>query len=158
MGWRADTPETGRGGNGLKVKLCVSRERYQEIKDALLDHGIEIDDHADLIISERSCFEDHLMVKNLKTNERMVLSTCEIISIESFGHFFEVHTQDEVYQAVDRLYRIEGQLDPARFLRISHSVIIARDKIKTITPTLSMKFMVLCQDLAQVKMRNLSSS
>ena len=68
----------------MKVKLCVSRERYQEIKDALLDHGIEIDDHADLIISERSCFEDHLMVKNLKTNERMVLSTREIVSIESF--------------------------------------------------------------------------
>lgn len=111
----------------MKVKLCVSRERYQEIKDALLDHGIEIDDHADLIISERSCFEDHLMVKNLKTNERMVLSTCEIISIESFGHFIEVYTQNEVYQAVDRLYRIEGQMDPARFLRISHSVIIARD-------------------------------
>ena len=63
MGWRGTTPETGRGGNGLKVKLCVSREHYQEIKDALLDHGIEIDDHADLIISERSCFEDHLMVK-----------------------------------------------------------------------------------------------
>ena len=126
----------------MKVKLCVSRERYQEIKDALLDHGIEIDDNADLIISERSCFEDHLMVKNLKANERMVLSAREIISIESFGHFIEVHTQDEVYQAVDRLYRIESQLDPARFLRISHSVIIARDKIKMITPTLSMKFIL----------------
>lgn len=69
----------------MKVKLCVSRERYQEIKDALLDHGIEIDENADLIISERSCFEDHLMVKNLKTNERMVLSTSQIFKDQPFS-------------------------------------------------------------------------
>ena len=69
----------------MKVKLCVSRERYQEIKDAFWDHGIEIDDHADLIISERSCFEDHLMVKNLKTNERMVLSTSQIFKDQPFS-------------------------------------------------------------------------
>lgn len=69
----------------MKVKLCVSLERYQEIKDALLNHGIEIDENADLIISERSCFEDHLMEKNLKTNERMVLSTREIFKDQPFS-------------------------------------------------------------------------
>ena len=36
------------------------------------------------------------------------------------GAFIEVDTQNEGYQAVHRLYRIERQLDPARFLRISN--------------------------------------
>lgn len=54
----------------------------------------------------------------------------------------EVHTKNKTYQAMDRLYRIVNMLDPDKFLRISNSVVIARDKVKKITPTLSMKFIL----------------
>lgn len=134
--------EVREGGDSLKIKLSVSQEHYQEIKAALTEHGIEIDENADLVISECSRYIDNLMVKGEKTGERIVLSTHEIISIESFGHSVEVYTQNEMYQVTDRLYRIESQLDPANFLRISNSVIIAKDKIRKINPTLSMKFVL----------------
>lgn len=130
------------GGNCLKIKLSVSKERYQEIKMSLIAHGIELDENSDLVLSENNRYLDNLVVKDTETNERICLSTNEIISIESYGHAIEVHTQDKIYQSTERLYQIVRQLDPSEFLRISNSVIIAIDKIKTINPTLSMKFIL----------------
>jgi len=66
----------------------------------------------------------------------------DIVYIESFGHAVEVQTPEKRYQATDRLYRIFSLLDPAKFLRISNSVIIAGNKVKRITPTLSSKFIL----------------
>lgn len=126
----------------MKIKLSVSKEHYQAIKTALETHGIEIDENAALVLSENNRYLDNLMVKDTETNEYVRLSTNEIISIETFGHSVEVHTQDKVFQSSVRLYQIASQLDPAEFLRISHSVIVARDKIKRINPTLSMKFIL----------------
>ena len=37
----------------MKIKLSVSSSRYSEIQKELQDRGIEIDDEADLILSER---------------------------------------------------------------------------------------------------------
>lgn len=130
----------------MKVKLSVSQEHYEEIKAALLEHGIEIDENADLVLSESSRYIDHLIVKDLKTAERFCLSVNEIISIEAFGHSVEVYIQDGSYQSKERLYKIENLLDPDKFLRVSNSVIIARDKIKKISPTLSMKFILTMND------------
>lgn len=134
------------GGSSLKVKLSVSQEHYEEIKAALLEHGIETDENADLVLSESSRYIDHLIVKDLKTAERVCLSVNEIISIEAFGHSVEVYIQDRSYQSKERLYKIENLLDPNKFLRVSNSVIIARDKIKKISPTLSMKFILTMND------------
>lgn len=131
-----------KGGNHLKIKLSVSKEHYQEIKTALETHGIEINENSDLVLSENNRYLDNLIVKDTETNEYVRLSINEIISIETFGHSVEVHTQDKIFQSSERLYQIASQLDPAEFLRISNSVIIARDKIKRINPTLSMKFML----------------
>ena len=72
----------------------------------------------------------------------MVLSSDDIVYIESFGHSIEVHTQDNTYQALDRLYKIYNMLDPNKFLRISNSVIIAKNKVKMISPTLTRKFIL----------------
>lgn len=126
----------------MKVKLAVSSQRYEEIKGMLAERGIEIDDHADLVLSESNRFLDSLTVKDIAANERMILPVADIVCIEAFGRSVEVHTEDKTYQAMDRLYRIAGMLDPDRFLRISHSVVIARDKVSKITPTLSMKFIL----------------
>lgn len=130
----------------MKVKLSVSQEHYEEIKATLLEHGIEIDENADLVLSESSRYIDNLIVKDLKTAERVCLSVNEIISIEAFGHSVEVYIQDGSYQSKERLYKIENLLDPDKFLRVSNSVIIARDKIKKISPTLSMKFILTMYD------------
>lgn len=130
----------------MKVKLSVSQARYKEIEATLKEHGIEIDDNADLQLTESSRYIDNLIVKDKKTAERVFLSVDEIVSLESFGHCVEVYTQGNSYQSKERLYKIENLLDPNKFLRISNSVIIAKDKIKRISPTLFMKFILTMND------------
>lgn len=124
----------------MKIKLAVSKERYEQIKSILLERGIEVSDSAELVLYEANRFADHLIVKKQEDSSRYVVPVSEMILIESFGHTVEVHTKGEVYQATDRLYQLANLLDPDRFLRISNSVIIAKDKVKQITPSLSMKF------------------
>lgn len=126
----------------MKIKLSVSKEHYQEIKTALETHGIEINENADLVLSEKNCYIDNLIVKDTEKNEYVCVSTDEIFSIESFGHSVEVHTQDKIFQSTERLYQILSQLNPDKFLRISNSVIIARNKLSRINPTFSMKFIL----------------
>lgn len=126
----------------MKVKLVVSNERYEEVKQSLLERGIEIDDNADLVLSENNRFPDSLIVKDVAKNERVILSVEDIAYIETYGHTVEVHTKDNTFQATDRLYKLVSQLDPDKFLRISNSVVIAKDKVKQISTTLSMKFVL----------------
>lgn len=126
----------------MKVKLVVSKERYDEIKKHLAEHGIEIDDNSDLVLSENNRFPDNLIVRDMEKNERVVLSVDDIVYIETYGHTVEVHTRDKTYYAMDRLYKIVNQLDPDVFLRISNSVVISKDKVKQISTTLSMKFIL----------------
>lgn len=130
----------------MKIKLAVSKERYDAIKTILTEKGIEIDDQADLVLSENNHFLDNLTVKDMTTNERVILPVEDIAYIETCGRSVEVHTKDMTYQALDRLYKIVSLLDPDTFLRISNSVVIAVDKVKRITPTLSMKFILTMSD------------
>ena len=130
----------------MKIKLAVSNERYDEIKKMLTERGIEIDDNSDLVLSESNRFLDNLTVKDITTNERIILPVEDIAYIETYGHSVEVHTKDKTFQAMDRLYKIVNLLDPDKFLRISNSVVVARDKVKKITPTLSMKFILTMSD------------
>ncbi len=124
----------------MKVRLAVSKENYEKIKSELTELGIEIDDSSELMISESNRFVDNIIVKDMISSGHMVLSSDDIVYIESFGHSIEVHTQDNTYQALDRLYKIYNMLDPNKFLRISNSVIIAKNKVKMISPTLTRKF------------------
>lgn len=126
----------------MRLKLAVSNERYEEIKVALSKRGIEIDDNADLVLTESNKFVDNLFVKDTLSNKRIVLPVSDIVFIETFGHTVEVHTQSKTYQALDRLYKISNSLDSDKFLRVSNSVVIGRDKVKQIAPTLSMKFIL----------------
>lgn len=124
----------------MEIKLAVSNERYEEIKNALLDRGITVSDSAELVLYEADRYTDNLIVKGHEDSARYVVPASEIIIIESFGHTVEVHTKSGTYRSCDRLYQLANLLDPDKFLRISNSVIIAKDKVKQITPSLSMKF------------------
>ncbi len=126
----------------MKIRLEVSKERYSELKAALKDHGIEVDDTADLILCENNPFVDSLIVRDKKTGEKVVVSVNDIVFIESCGHIIEVHSTKGLYQSSDRLYKIYSILDQNKFIRISNSVIIAKNKVIRITPTLSMKFIL----------------
>ena len=124
----------------MEIQLAVSNERYEELKNVLLQLGITVSDSADLVLHEVNRFVDNLIVKGQEDGSHHVVPVSEIIIIESFGHTVEVHTNRGSYKSSDRLYQLTNLLDPDKFLRISNSVIIAKDKVKQITPSLSMKF------------------
>ena len=139
-----------KGGSVLKIKLAVSKEHYEAIKTELQNHGITIDDEASLVLKENKPFLTALPVKDCILQQRIIIPVKDIIYIETFGHTVEVHTKEQTYQAFERLYQIYHQLDPAAFLRISNSVVIATDQIKKITPTLFMKFILTMTNGAKV--------
>ena len=126
----------------MKIKLDVSHERYFELKTLFEKCGFEIDDDADLVLSECNRIIDTLLVRDTASTEKVFLPIRDIVYIETYGHTVEVHTDEKSYQAFDRLYKIYGMLDPSSFLRISNSVVIAKDKVKQISTTLSRKFIL----------------
>lgn len=134
----------------LKIRLNINDTDYEKIEKELLEHGIETDDAADLILSKVNGFAEKLIVKDKATNERVVLSCDDIISLESYGHLIDVRTKENIYYVNERLYRIFEQLDKMKFLRISNSVIISKNQIKKISPTLSMKFILTLSDNSRV--------
>ena len=131
----------------MRIKLAVSQERYQEIRDALRERGIQVDEDAELVLSERDRYWDTLLAREMGGGDRVVLPAGEIVSVESLGREVLAYTvSGAVYQVPDRLYRIAAQLDPEAFLRISNSVVIARSQVVRIAPTLSMKFILTLRD------------
>ena len=90
----------------MKIKLIVSDDRYDEIKGFLMNHNIEIDDNADLVLSECNRFINILSVKESNSDEIVLLPVSDIVFIETFGRAVVVHTNDHIYHATDRLYKI----------------------------------------------------
>ena len=130
----------------MKIRLNVSDERYAELEQKLLSAGFEIDDEAELIITEKERYSSFIAVKN-KKGEKLRLKSEEIIFIESFGHEVVVHSTDgESYYAYDRLYQLCTILDNEKFLRVSNCAIIAKFHVKKIKPSLSMKFVLTMSD------------
>ncbi|MBR2520894.1 MAG: LytTR family transcriptional regulator [Oscillospiraceae bacterium] len=125
----------------MRIRLSVSGEKYDSVKTFLEEHGVEISDEAEYMISESSRYAAFLSLRDDR-RERVRLSVDEVIFIEAFGKDVEVHTEQGTYWSQDRMYQLEELLDPARFLRVSKSVIISGRHVKKIRPSLSMKYIL----------------
>ena len=132
----------------MKIALDVRSERYQEIADQLRAHGIIVSDDAELYLSERNQYADYLRVR--LDGEVCHLPVTEIIVIESFGHEVQVRTADTLYRTTDRLWQLEKSLDPAQFIRVSNSAIVARSGIRHIRAALSSRFTLTMADGSRV--------
>lgn len=126
----------------MKIKLAVSQERYAEVERLLTQQGITVDADGDYVLTENNRYPDRLMVRDGDSGERVVLPVEDIVLIEAFGHSLSVRTLGKSYGVSQRLYKILGMLEPEKFLRISNSVVIAKDKVTSISPTFSMKFVL----------------
>ena len=122
----------------MKIKLLVSERYYADLEKELESHGIEIDNNAHLVLSEENSYVDCIMGK--KDEKIYRIHTNEIIYIESLAHDIIAHTVDNEYRLRERLRQLANILDPQMFLRVSNSVIIAKDKVRSIRPALSQKF------------------
>ena len=129
----------------MKIRINVSEENYNLVKDYLAGHGVEISEEAEYVIMESSKFPEFLTVRDEK-KERMRLSVDEVIYIEAFGKDIEIHTERGTYYSTDRMYQLEDNLDPQEFLRVSKSVIISKKHVKKIRASLSMKYVLTLTD------------
>ena len=125
----------------MKIRINVSENNYNLVKDYLAGHGVEISEDAEYVIMESSKFPEFLTVRNEK-KERMRLSVDEVIYIEAFGKDIEIHTEQGIYYSADRMYQLEQNLNPQEFLRVSKSVIISKKHVKKIRASLSMKYVL----------------
>lgn len=128
----------------MKIRLMVSEAHISQIASDLIARGIEIDDSADLILSEKNVYADRLIGKC--GDEIFRLKTADISHIESFAHDVIAHSGGEEYKISERLRRLEEILDPKEFIRISNSVIVSANHIKSIKPTLGQKFVLTMSD------------
>ena len=129
----------------MKVKLLINENRIAEITSKLNELGIEIDDEAEFVLTERNKFISHLPVRDQK-GDRCNVPVEDIIYIESYSHNVDIHTMGNCYKSTEALYQILSMLNPEEFLRISNSVIISRKHVKKIKPALSMKFVLTLTD------------
>lgn len=132
----------------MKIKLIVSEEHYNDIARELIQKGFEIDDSADLILSENNVYARYIIGK--KNDEIFRLKTSQISHVESFAHDMVAHAEGEEYRITERLRRLEEILDPKEFLRVSNSVIVSLNHIKSIKPSLSQKFILTMSDGSKV--------
>ena len=129
----------------MKVKLLINENRIVEISSKLKELGIEIDDEAEFVLTERNKFISHLPVRDEK-GDRCNVPVEDIIYIESYSHNVDIHTMNNCFKSTEALYQIVSMLNPEEFLRISNSVIISRRHVKKIKPALSMKFVLTLSD------------
>ena len=130
----------------MKVRLAVSPERYEPLRAQLGAHGIEVDDSAELVLSETGRFAETLAVRERAGGVRALLPVEEIVSIETLGREVVVYARGRCWQTGERLYRLAARLDPDRFLRVSQSTVVNRAAVREITPTLFMRFILTPSD------------
>ena len=134
----------------MKISLAVSEEHYETVRETLSSLGIEIDDGADYILTERDKYVSQLAVRNRSTGERLHVTADSVVKIESFGKDVEVVTTDGRFTTADRIYQLAFLLDPKKFMRISNSMIVNLKQIRQIRPSLSQKFVLLLTDGSSV--------
>ena len=65
----------------MKVRISVSQEKYDAVKKLLEEHGIEINDESEYLITESFGFPEFLSVRDDK-RERYSVSVDEVVFIE----------------------------------------------------------------------------
>lgn len=125
----------------MKIRISVSEEKYDLVKDYLARHEVEVGEDGEYVLTEATKYPAFLNVRDDR-KERMRLSVDEVIYVEAFGKDVEIHTSQGTYYAGDRMYQLEELLDPQEFLRVSKSVIISRKHVKKIRASLSMKYVL----------------
>ena len=129
----------------MKIRLQLTKAHYEPVRRELEGAGIGIDDEAPYVLTEAESPGVFLAVRTAE-GDRMRVPAAEIIFIASYGHNVDVHAKSGVYASSDPPYKLAAELDPAKFLRISNSVIIQRRHVKKIIPSMSMKFVLVLAD------------
>lgn len=130
----------------MKIRLDVSEALAEELRERLEAGGFELAEDAELILTRKSGFATFLRTRD-EDGQAIHVAVEEIVYVESMGHDVWVHTDaGERWRCGDRLWQIEKSLNPEQFMRVSHSVIVNRKKIRRIRAALSQKFLLTLSD------------
>jgi two-component system, LytTR family, response regulator len=98
----------------------------------------------ELSVRERARGRDRLVVR---TTERAFFLRSETIDwIEAAGKFVHLHVGRAVHALRESMAELEQELDPARFVRISRSVIVNLDQIQEIQPWFQGDYVLILTD------------
>jgi two-component system LytT family response regulator len=93
---------------------------------------------------ERHRGRDRIVVR---TPERAFFLRCDTIDwIEAAGKFVHLHVGRSVHALRESMAELEQELDPARFLRISRSVIVNIDRIQEVQPWFQGDYVLILTD------------
>ena len=130
------------GGNKMKFKVRISnKETKKQLEDSFAKIGFEITEDADLIIIEEEPIIDILIGK--LDEVYYPIKTENIILIESFGHDIFCITVDGNFKIKEKLKYLEYALDSNQFVRINKSMSINKNKIKSVSATVGLKFKII---------------
>lgn len=76
----------------MKIRLDVSRERYDALSKELRERGIEIDEASPLVLSEAGRYADSLLMRDRGKGGLVRVDVAEIVSVEAVGRDIEVRT------------------------------------------------------------------
>ena len=82
----------------------------------------------------------------------VLLKVDEIDFIEADGNYAKLHVGKKAHLLREKMNDLEGQLDPARFVRIHRSVIVNLDRIKEMHPHFNGDYIVLLEDGRQLRL------
>ena len=122
----------------MQIKLRLTKEAEESIRDELNEKNIEISEDASLILTEEDYVGDSLACKD--EDGIVFVDMKSICYVETIGRDVYVHTDVRKYKTGYRIYQLENLLPPDWFIRISNSVIIRKNAISHIKPALSCKF------------------
>jgi len=82
----------------------------------------------------------------------VLLRVDEIDFIEADGNYAKLHVGKKAHLLREKMNDLEGQLDPARFVRIHRSAIVNLDRIKEMHPHFNGDYIVVLQDGRQLRL------
>ena len=97
--------------------------------------------------------KDYLTRLMIKVSGRVVLlKTGEIDFIEADGNYAKLHVGRKSHLLREKMHDLEGQLDPAKFVRIHRSTIVNVDRIKEMHPHFNGDYIVVLEDGRQLRL------
>ena len=99
---------------------------------------------------EQSSYLTRVMIK--AAGRVVLLKVDEIDFIEADGNYAKLHVGRKAHLLREKMNDLEGQLDPARFVRIHRSVIVNLDRIKEMHPHFNGDYIVVLEDGRQLRL------
>lgn len=87
----------------------------------------------------------------IKGDGRVILvDVDEVDRLEAAGNYVEVHSGARHHLVRETMASLEARLDPARFVRVSRSSIVAADRVRELQPMFNGDFVVVLRDGTKV--------